>query len=108
MSDRRYIEARRRISEGCIARKSPILGVDTVTFQPKGRIDANEDRLVTETWDIHGQRWFALAVFDGHLGTTTVDYCAQTLPEAIQTRLKDFVQSIGGHLDRGNIAAHEA
>lgn len=65
MSDPRVIEARRRISEGYIACKSAVLGVDTVTFQPKGRIDANEDRLVTETWDIHGQRWLALAVFDG-------------------------------------------
>lgn len=77
MSDPRVIEARRRISEGYIACKAAVLGVDTVTFQPKGVIDANEDRLVTESWDICGQRWLALAVFDG-MGFTIVGFAAAT------------------------------
>lgn len=76
MSDPRVIEARRRISEGYIACKSPVHG-DTVTFQPKGKIDANEDRLVTETWDICGQRWLAGAVFDG-MDSTLIGFAAAT------------------------------
>ncbi|OJT03704.1 hypothetical protein TRAPUB_5631 [Trametes pubescens] len=128
----RYFDARRRISEGYIEGKSAILDVDTVTFQPKGRVDANEDRIVTDIWDLHGQRWLALAVFDGmvfavvglrtaailhmltvlrllgHLGTTTADYCSQTLPVAIRARLQGYIQSIGGRLDRSNIATHES
>lgn len=42
------------------------------------------------------------------MGTSTADYCSQTLPAAIRTKLQDFIQSIGGRLDRSNIVAHEA
>ena len=39
-------------------------GVHSVTFQPyHGK--KNEDRVVTEDWDIHGQRWIFMAVCDG-------------------------------------------
>lgn len=65
MSNLRDLEARRAISEGYVAYESASLGVHTVTFQPKGKVDANEDRIVTDIWDLHGQRWLVLAVFDG-------------------------------------------
>lgn len=65
MSDPRDVEARRAIREGYVAYQSASLGVHTVTFQPKGKVDANEDRIVTDIWDLHGQRWLVLAVFDG-------------------------------------------
>lgn len=40
------------------------MGVHTVTFQPDlNRI--NEDRFVTEEWEILGQKWLFLAVCDG-------------------------------------------
>jgi hypothetical protein len=39
-------------------------GVHTVTFQPlKARV--NQDRVMTEKWDIGGQTWLFLAVCDG-------------------------------------------
>ena len=43
-----------------------ISGAHSVTFQP--RLSKNiEDRVVTEEWDLLGQRWIFLAVCDGEL-----------------------------------------
>ena len=48
----------------CIGMKLEEEGVHTVSFQPlKSRI--NQDRVVTEKWDIGGQTWLFLAVCDG-------------------------------------------
>lgn len=48
------------------------------------------------------------ALLSGHLGSTAAEYTSQTLPDAIYGRLWEFVQSIGGRLDRSNIATHQA
>ncbi|KAI0359998.1 protein serine/threonine phosphatase 2C [Trametes cingulata] len=100
-------EARRRIGRGYIGSKSKILSVHTVTFQPRG-VDRSEDRVVTDLWDICDQRWLFLAVFDGHLGNACVDYTSKDLPTAIRRKLRALVHSIGGRLDRDNVAEHEA
>ena len=48
----------------CIGTKLEGEGVHTVSFQPlESRV--NQDRLVTEKWDIGGQTWLFLAVCDG-------------------------------------------
>ena len=48
----------------CIGTKLEEAGVHTVTFQPLlSRV--NQDRVVTESWDISGQTWLFLAVCDG-------------------------------------------
>ncbi|EIW57414.1 uncharacterized protein TRAVEDRAFT_125324 [Trametes versicolor FP-101664 SS1] len=108
MSSPRDIEARRLIREGYIAYQSASLGVHTVTFQPKGEVDANEDRIVTDIWNLHGQRWLLLAVFDGHIGSAAVQYTSQAFPAAIRTGLQEFIANIVGPLDRSNITAHQA
>ncbi|EIW57426.1 protein serine/threonine phosphatase 2C [Trametes versicolor FP-101664 SS1] len=99
--------ARYKIGEGYIGFRSNNFKVNTISFQPRG-VDKNEDRVVTKLWQFNDQRWMFLAVFDGHLGPTAADFTSQTLPDAIYGRLWEFVQSIGGRLDRSNIATHQA
>ncbi|KAL1949342.1 hypothetical protein VTO73DRAFT_8223 [Trametes versicolor] len=105
MSKSRMAAARRKIASSYLEFKSAVLGVNSVTFQPKGD-DENEDRIVVEPWEIYGQRWLFLAVFDGHIGNTTADYAARALTPAIRATLQEFIRSIGGRLDRSNIATH--
>jgi pyruvate dehydrogenase phosphatase len=48
----------------CVSTKLEKEGVHAVSFQPMlSRV--NEDRVVTENWDIGGQTWLFLAVCDG-------------------------------------------
>ncbi|KAJ6451699.1 protein serine/threonine phosphatase 2C [Mycena vitilis] len=115
-------DARKRLSAKCFSTELENLGVHTVTFQPLvSRV--NEDRVVTERWDIKGDSWLFLAVCDGHGGTTTAEYTASVLPnhihslfakldaatiddsgQAISKKLKrevvDFDKSIGEDLRR--------
>jgi pyruvate dehydrogenase phosphatase len=50
----------------CVGTKLEEAGVYAVTYQPlKSRV--NQDRVVTEKWDIGGQSWLFLAVCDGEL-----------------------------------------
>ncbi|KAI0360000.1 protein serine/threonine phosphatase 2C [Trametes cingulata] len=103
----REYEARRRIGLGGIGGKSATHEVHSVTFQPRG-VAANNDRVVTEKWDISGQEWLFLAVFDGHLGSTTAEYTAKNLPTIIRRRLRTLVHKLDGRrLDRSNIASNE-
>lgn len=43
----------------------------------------------------------------GHLGAATARYASELLPTALRNNLNAFVQSIGGSLNRGNIAAYQ-
>jgi pyruvate dehydrogenase phosphatase len=57
-------QLRRKLVSLCIGTKLEEAGVHTVTFQPLlSRV--NQDRVVTESWDISGQTWLFLAVCDG-------------------------------------------
>lgn len=42
----------------------PFKGVHTVTFQPLAN-KSSQDRVVSQQWEIAGQQWLFLAVFDG-------------------------------------------
>lgn len=42
----------------------------------------------------------------GHIGNTTADYAERTLTPSIRATLQEFIGSIGGRLDRSNIATH--
>lgn len=42
----------------------PYAGVHTVTFQPLAN-KSSQDRVVAQQWEIAGQKWLFLAVFDG-------------------------------------------
>ncbi|OJT15561.1 hypothetical protein TRAPUB_6536 [Trametes pubescens] len=99
--------ARYKIGEGYIGFCSNTLKVNTISFQPRG-VGKNEDRVVTKLWHFNNQRWMFLAVFDGHLGSTTAEYTSLTLPDALYEKLREFIQNIGGRLDRSNIATHQA
>lgn len=44
----------------------------------------------------------------GHIGSAAVQYTSQAFPAAIRTRLQECIESIGGRLDRSNIAAHQS
>ncbi len=57
--------ARANVRSLCIATKTAF-GAHTVTFQPL-LTRQSEDRLVTECWEIQGQKWLFLAVCDGEL-----------------------------------------
>jgi pyruvate dehydrogenase phosphatase len=57
-------EARRKFVTLCKGTTFKEHGVHTVTFQPL-LSKVNQDRVVTETWDIAGQTWLFLAVCDG-------------------------------------------
>jgi pyruvate dehydrogenase phosphatase len=57
-------QLRRKLLGLCIGTKLEEEGVHTVTFQPL-HSKINEDRVVTKSWDIDGQRWLFLAVCDG-------------------------------------------
>jgi pyruvate dehydrogenase phosphatase len=75
-------QLRKKLLSLCLGTKLEEEGVHTVTFQPlPSRI--TEDRVVTKSWDINGQRWLFLAVCDGHCGTITAEYTAWALPERI-------------------------
>ncbi|KAJ6520317.1 protein serine/threonine phosphatase 2C [Mycena sanguinolenta] len=65
------------------------LGVHTVTFQP-ALTRRNEDRIVTERWEVRGQTWLFLAVCDGHGGSSTSEYTAKTLPGRIRASLAEL------------------
>ena len=57
-------QLRRKLVSLCIGTELEEAGVHTVTFQPLlSRV--NQDRVVTESWDISGQTWVFLAVCDG-------------------------------------------
>ena len=56
-------------------------GVHTVTFQLlKARV--NQDRVMTEKWDIGGQTWLFLAVCDGELVSAS-----QRVPSSCNTQV---------------------
>ena len=57
-------QLRRKLLGLCIGTKLEEEGVHAVTFQPL-LSKINEDRVVTKSWDINGQRWLFLAVCDG-------------------------------------------
>ncbi|KAF7337652.1 Protein serine/threonine phosphatase 2C [Mycena sanguinolenta] len=65
------------------------LGVHTVTFQPAST-RRNEDRIVSERWEVRGQTWLFLAVCDGHGGSTTSEYTANMLPGRIRASLAEL------------------
>ncbi|KIM75627.1 hypothetical protein PILCRDRAFT_13408 [Piloderma croceum F 1598] len=70
-------------------------GVHTVTFQPlKARV--NQDRVMTEKWNISGQTWLFLAVCDGHGGTETPKYTVQYLPGRIHAALQTLCSPTDG------------
>ncbi|KAI0368700.1 protein serine/threonine phosphatase 2C [Pilatotrama ljubarskyi] len=106
MAENRERSARQRIGKNYIGYKSAILSVNTVTFQPRG-VDKNHDRIVTDLWHLFDQRWLFLAVFDGHMGSTAADYTSKVLPTIIRRKLRAFIHSKGGRLDRQNVAEHE-
>ncbi|KZV62800.1 protein serine/threonine phosphatase 2C [Peniophora sp. CONT] len=64
----------------------PLAGVHIVTFQPLAN-KASQDRVVVQQWDIAGQKWLFLAVFDGHAGEATVEYTVQEFPVRLQAAL---------------------
>ncbi|KAJ7640772.1 protein serine/threonine phosphatase 2C, partial [Mycena polygramma] len=82
-------EARKRLSAKCFSTELENLGVHTVTFQPL-LSRRNEDRVVTEFWDIKGNTWLFLAVCDGHGGTTTAEYTAGVLPKRIHSLVSEL------------------
>ncbi|CDO74994.1 hypothetical protein BN946_scf184945.g66 [Trametes cinnabarina] len=102
----REMRARDKIGDCCIGGKSTPHRIHTVSFQPRG-VDHNEDRVVMDKWDIYGQPRLFLAVFDGHLGPATAEYASKALPLAIRKKLLALVSSIGGRLDRDNIAMND-
>jgi hypothetical protein len=57
-------EVRRKLTGMCMGTKLEEEGVHAVTFQPMPS-KVNQDRLVTEQWNIDGQTWLFLAVCDG-------------------------------------------
>ncbi|KAI0671488.1 protein serine/threonine phosphatase 2C [Trametes maxima] len=98
--------ARSRIHEGCIAENAKVPNVHSVTFQPRG-VDKNQDRVVVDRWNLFGHEWLFLAVFDGHLGSTAVEYTSEMLPTCIRRNLRALIHKIGDRLDRDNIIEHE-
>ncbi|KAI0324318.1 protein serine/threonine phosphatase 2C [Cubamyces sp. BRFM 1775] len=104
-SDRQH-EARQRMAGGYIGWQSTILDIHSATFQPRG-IKESQDRVKIDLWEICGNHWLFLAVFDGHLGNATVEYTSRELPRTIRRKLRAFVHSVGGRLDRTNVAENE-
>ncbi|KAL7279103.1 hypothetical protein ACG7TL_006941 [Trametes sanguinea] len=95
--------ARQRLIEAFQSTKASSPDVHAVTFQPL-EPDCNADRMVTERWNIPGQRWLFLAVCDGHGGTCTSQYTIETLPGRLRTALERVVRKrFGGRIDRSNL-----
>ncbi|KAJ2987962.1 hypothetical protein NUW54_g9270 [Trametes sanguinea] len=92
----RAARARDRIGECYIGGKSTPHSIHTVSFQPRG-VAYNEDRVVMDKWDVYGQPWLFLAVFDGHLGAATADYASTALPAAIRKKLHALDAVRDGH-----------
>ncbi|KAI0635794.1 protein serine/threonine phosphatase 2C [Trametes polyzona] len=99
--------ARNRIVRRYVGCFSGDYNVQAVSFQPLG-FHKNEDRYTMDLWNINGQRWLFLAVFDGHLGSAAAEYTSKELPNAIRRALRTYIYSIGGVLDRNNLASEEA
>ncbi|KAI0368705.1 protein serine/threonine phosphatase 2C [Pilatotrama ljubarskyi] len=106
MFEPREYNARDRIGKAYIGSKSNIHNVHTVTFQPKG-IATTQDRVVVDRWEICGQYYLFLGVFDGHSGSRAAHYASEMLPTLIRRKLRTFINSVGGKLDRDNIAQNE-
>lgn len=49
-----------------------------------------------------------IALQPGHIGSVAIQYTSQALPAALRTGLREFIESVGGRLDRSNIATHQA
>ncbi|KAI0635785.1 protein serine/threonine phosphatase 2C [Trametes polyzona] len=107
MLDPRDKAARDRICRNYVGSFSRAYNVHTVSFQPRGR-HKNEDRKATDLWEINGQRWLFLAVFDGHLGSAAADYASKELPIAIRQKLTACIDSIGGRLNCDNVAGEQS
>ena len=105
--------ARAKISSTYIATKSDC-GAHTVTFQPL-LTRQSEDRIVTESWEIHGQRWIFLAVCDGsfhhyNLRLTTLTgilagiggiYAAQNVATNLPNRIRESLIEVLGNFCEG-------
>ncbi|KAI0671487.1 protein serine/threonine phosphatase 2C [Trametes maxima] len=107
MYDPREVDARRKIKLNYKTNKSSRYKIDMVTFQPRG-MNTSEDRISMEKWTLSNQEWLFLGVFDGHIGNATSDYTAKMLPAAIRRKLSSYIRSVGGRLDRSNIAQHQS
>ncbi|KAI0360004.1 protein serine/threonine phosphatase 2C [Trametes cingulata] len=106
VDEQRERNARHKIGRAYIGGKSNIHNVHTVTFQPKG-IATTQDRVVMDRWEIYGQYYLFLAVFDGHSGSRAAHYTSEMLPTRIRRKLRAFIHNVGGKLDRENIAQNE-
>ncbi|KAL7279111.1 hypothetical protein ACG7TL_006949 [Trametes sanguinea] len=107
----RVVDARLKLLDPSRCRHSKLrrgnAEVHAVTFQPLGS-KYNNDHLVTQSWEILGQQWLMLAVFDGYRGDATARYVARSLLGRIQERLREIiVDTFGGLLDRLNCDAAE-
>ncbi|KAI0711971.1 protein serine/threonine phosphatase 2C [Cerioporus squamosus] len=98
--------ARANVLSLCVATKTDF-GAHTVTFQPL-LTRQSEDRLVTESWEIQGQKWLFLAVCDGIGGCYASQNVAANLPACIRDGLVGVLEkAIHKPLDRENVAETE-
>jgi hypothetical protein len=80
-------QLRSKLMNLCIETKLEEEGVHTVSFQPlKSRI--NQDRLVTERWDIGGQTWLFLAVCDGKFVSHALQVTRRSFIAQVTVELK--------------------
>ncbi|KAI0324136.1 hypothetical protein GY45DRAFT_1208247, partial [Cubamyces sp. BRFM 1775] len=108
MNELRDAHVRQTIYKNCFQSKGPFETVHCVSFQPREWKD-NQDRVVTERWDVCGQEWLFLAVLDGsHFGPQTATCTSRALPTYIRKKLRAYVEGVGGRLDRTNLNQHEA
>ncbi|RPD58356.1 protein serine/threonine phosphatase 2C [Lentinus tigrinus ALCF2SS1-6] len=84
--------ARAKIQSTYIATKTDF-GAHTVTFQPL-LTRQSEDRLVTECWEIQGQKWIFLAVCDGIGGYYAAQSVVANLPGRIREALIEVLESL--------------
>ncbi|KAH9902897.1 protein serine/threonine phosphatase 2C [Cubamyces lactineus] len=87
-------DARSKLARLCVASSDVNMNVHTATFQPVAT-RPNQDRLVTDAWDIAGQRWIFLAICDGHVTSATAEHTIAMLPQRLQQALHRFVTHNG-------------
>ncbi|KAI0066226.1 protein serine/threonine phosphatase 2C [Artomyces pyxidatus] len=69
-------------------------GVDGVSFQPSPFPEhKSQDRCAVESWPLPGGSWAFTAVFDGHVGHSTVDHAVHTLPAMVKRSLDAYLRT---------------
>jgi len=73
-------------------------GTDAIDFQPCQLPDfRTQDRKCIESWQMpSGGTWEFTAIFDGHVGHSTVDHASRTLPSMIRQALNSLLRSFRG------------